>query len=252
MASAHTAPVGAPAVNMAAPTATEEPSVSEEVYSFPPVSLIADEKALEEESCSSEDEGGPRRVSFRTDEVESKEIASLLQADFDESGDDDDDEQEDDDEEIEEDVAEREATSNFSSGSPASTQLSAEPQTVIEEESDDEENTNRGLELKTCKERQQRKFLILKCVLKCQEQYNGDQLANVSRICNKWAQEAARIQGAIDYEEVYRCYKPNQIKKEIPNMSLYPLPLKRKQPSSSATEKDNDNTRRVRARTAES
>ena len=215
------------------------------------------------------EEEGPRRVSFRNDEVlgPSKprpccqaaksmlELASLVQLsqeaqDFSDSEDEGEDaEDEDEGQDDHDDVKLEEPKA----------QAIPEEETQAESfpaAAEAEEDTDRGLELKTSKERQQRKFVVLKCLLKYQHQcQTPEQLAHIARICNRWATDAARIQAVNDYQHVYALKAATSaataasMELTLPDMNTYPLPVKRKQPSSTPSSTTSNCSRNVRRRT---
>lgn len=65
-------------------------------------------------------------------------------------------------------------------------------------------NTNqRGLEQRTCLERQRRKYLTLKCVVRGQHGLDEDSLAKLSLRCSKWATELAHEEASRDFVHAY-------------------------------------------------
>jgi hypothetical protein len=159
--------------------------------------------------------GACRRVSFRTNEIEQRELASLAESYLVvDDGEDETDEWED---------------------------------TVdVDEEEDEEEDAGRGFELKTSLERQTRKFTILKSIVRNQRKCSSEQLAMLARVCNKWAAAAAKLQASLDYQQVYRQSSRNSPSICLPDMAKYPMPFKQKRPADD--EEQDINQRRVRCR----
>lgn len=130
----------------------------------------------------------PRRVSFRTNEVEyAKEIALLLQSE--------------------------ESDADCHKRSP------------LHEE---EEDCQRGFELKRSLERQHRKFTILKSIVKNQRQCSPEYLGRLARVCSKWAAATARVQADWDFQDAYFNAKAALPSRTLPSMKDYPMPLKKR------------------------
>ena len=62
----------------------------------------------------------------------------------------------------------------------------------------------RGLESRMCLERQRRKYLTTKAVVRAQSKLNPERLAALSMRCTRWAALLAREEGARDYIRAYR------------------------------------------------
>jgi hypothetical protein len=160
-----------------------------------------------------------RRVSFRTHEVEQRDIASLAECYL--GGDDDEGETD------EGCTICKQRAARCRDNEPFLLQLD-----VDEEGESDEEDTDRGLELQTSLERQTRKFTILKSIVGNQRKCNPQQLASLARICNKWAAAAAKVQAELDYQHVYQSASRNSLSSTcLPDMAAYQLPFKQKRPS---------------------
>jgi hypothetical protein len=187
---------------------------------------------LEEYNAS----GACRRVSFRTTEIERREIASLAESYL---------VVDDDEDETDEwcDICKRRAA-----GCCDNKPLILQVDTVVvdEVEEDEEEDSDRGLELKTSLERQTRKFTILKSIVRNQRKCSPEQLAMLARVCNKWAAAAAKVQAELDYQQVYRQSSRNSPTISLPDMATYLMPFKQKRPSDD--EEQDINQRRVRCR----
>jgi hypothetical protein len=105
---------------------------------------------------------------------------------------------------------EDEYSSDSSSDSSSSSAVASEPLTLTcsdenSDENDDEEST-RGLEARCCLERQRRKYLTNRCIVRAQKQLSGEQLAMLAQRCTSWAATLAAQEGARDY---YRAYNKN-------------------------------------------
>jgi hypothetical protein len=61
----------------------------------------------------------------------------------------------------------------------------------------------RGLEARCCLERQRRKYLTNKCIVRAQSKVSGEQLALLAQRCTAWAAELAAREGARDYFRAY-------------------------------------------------
>lgn len=61
----------------------------------------------------------------------------------------------------------------------------------------------RGLEQRSCLERQRRKYLTMKCVVRGQHALDEDRLAELSLRCTKWAGELAYEEAARDFVHAY-------------------------------------------------
>lgn len=61
----------------------------------------------------------------------------------------------------------------------------------------------RGLEQRSCLERQRRKYLTMKCVVRGQHGINDERLAELSLRCTRWAAELAQEEGARDFVHAY-------------------------------------------------
>mmetsp|Transcript_11584 Transcript_11584/g.25896 ORF Transcript_11584/g.25896 Transcript_11584/m.25896 type:complete len:217 (+) Transcript_11584:202-852(+) len=61
----------------------------------------------------------------------------------------------------------------------------------------------RGLESRACLERQRRKILANKCIVRAQSQLEGDRLAALARRCTRWAAEIAQEEAARDYARAH-------------------------------------------------
>ena len=61
----------------------------------------------------------------------------------------------------------------------------------------------RGLEQRFCLERQRRKFLANRVVVRAQVQMKGDRLAEFAEKCTSWAAQLAVTEGARDFERAY-------------------------------------------------
>ena len=182
----------------------------------------------------------PRRVSFRTSEIEQRQIASLFLAKSSLVADDDDDEGEAHESS---DVCEHgaAAVACCDNNKPLLQNIILAEE---EEEEEDEQDTDRGFELKTSLERQTRKFTILKSIVKSQHKCSPERLAMLARVCNKWAAEAAMAQGELDFQHVYQTTTTIS-KHSLPNMSGFPLPFRKKR---SAEDNEDPTARRVRSR----
>jgi hypothetical protein len=139
-----------------------------------------------------DDSAAPRRVSFRTNEVEyAKEMASLLECHDD-------------------------------------TDSKRSALHVEEEEEEEEEDCQRGFELKRSMERQHRKFTIIKSIVKNQNQCGADHLGKLARACSRWAMAAARVQAQWDFEDAYFSGLGLPMARTLPSMENYPMPLKKR------------------------
>ncbi|CAB9526524.1 expressed unknown protein [Seminavis robusta] len=169
----------------------------------------------------------PRRVSFRTNEIEQQRIAFLVQSTL-----------------VEDDEEDETDCQNIS-------KTISSPLVVKEEE----ETTSRGLELKTSPARQTRKFTILKSIVKNQKHCSPEQLSKLARVCNRWAAVAAKAQADQDFHDVYQPSSAAAAAPQIPDMARYPMPFKKnsssskRSSSSSSSSSQEEHTRRVRART---
>lgn len=61
----------------------------------------------------------------------------------------------------------------------------------------------RGCEARSCLERQRRKYLTMKCVVRGQHGLDEERLAQLSLRCTKWAAELAVEEGARDFAYAY-------------------------------------------------
>ena len=61
----------------------------------------------------------------------------------------------------------------------------------------------RGLEQRSCLERQRRKYLTMKCVVRGQHGLDEERLAQLSLRCTKWAAELAVDEAARDFAQAY-------------------------------------------------
>lgn len=68
----------------------------------------------------------------------------------------------------------------------------------------------RGLEARSCLERQRRKYLTMKCVVRGQHGLDDERLAQLSLRCTKWAAELAVEEGARDFVHAYLEGEPNK------------------------------------------
>jgi hypothetical protein len=89
---------------------------------------------------------------------------------------------------------------------------------------------SRGLEQRSCLERQRRKYLTTKCIVRGQHGLEPERLAQLSLRCTKWSTELATEEAARDFMHAYYEDEPESIKR--------------------ASEEIYENNRRVRARFA--
>ena len=68
----------------------------------------------------------------------------------------------------------------------------------------------RGLEQRSCLERQRRKYLTLKCVVRGQHGLDDEHLASLSLRCTKWAAELAVEEAARDFVHAYYEEQPSE------------------------------------------
>lgn len=61
----------------------------------------------------------------------------------------------------------------------------------------------RGLEQRSCLERQRRRYLTMKCVVRGQHGLDDERLAELSFRCTKWAAELAKEEAARDFVHAY-------------------------------------------------
>ena len=62
---------------------------------------------------------------------------------------------------------------------------------------------SRGLESRVCTERQRRRYLATKCVVRAQSKLMPDRLAGLSMRCTQWAADLAQKEATLDYERAY-------------------------------------------------
>jgi len=214
----------------------------------PTTAAVAKDLTVATSTATTSSTSSVRRVSFRTNELEeAKTIASSL-VDFADSDYDDDD---DDDEEEDckpasivcrplQGQAATAATTSSSSAAPSSTTsaapASAAP-TTTSHTTTSHTTCTRGLELKYSVPRQKRKFTILRSIVKNQRRCSWDQLGLLARKCNVWATHAARVQGLLDYQDASEAKALSR--RPLPDMALYPLPLKDKRSSISSSSSSN-------------
>ncbi|KAL7580329.1 hypothetical protein ACA910_004362 [Epithemia clementina (nom. ined.)] len=70
----------------------------------------------------------------------------------------------------------------------------------------------RGLESRVCTERQRRRYLATKCVVRAQSQLSPERLAALSLRCTRWAGELAQQEALRDQERASSCGSSNQDK----------------------------------------
>ena len=61
----------------------------------------------------------------------------------------------------------------------------------------------RGLESRVCMERQRRRYLATKCVVRAQSRLSFERLADLSFRCTRWASELAQAEAVQDYRDAY-------------------------------------------------
>lgn len=91
----------------------------------------------------------------------------------------------------------------------------------------------RGLEFRTDRERQERKYWTNKVVVKAQHKYDANYLAKLYKRCSAWTKTAAMMAGSIDFYAAYDIPLPSS-GFDMPSMTDYPLPFRS---SSSAARK---------------
>ena len=64
-------------------------------------------------------------------------------------------------------------------------------------------DATRGLEARFCRERNRRKYLATKCVVRAQSKLTPDRLATLSSRCSKWAVDLAHTEAVRDYQRAY-------------------------------------------------
>ena len=72
---------------------------------------------------------------------------------------------------------------------------------------------SRGLEQRSCLERQRRKYLTMKCVVRGQHGLDEERLAQLSLRCTKWASELAVEEAARDFVHAYYEGEPEALNK---------------------------------------
>jgi hypothetical protein len=141
-----------------------------------------------------------------------------------------------------EDEYSSDSSSGSSSSSSDSSAAAAEPLTLTSLVEDDESH---GLEARCCLERQRRKYLTNRCIVRAQKQLSGEQLAMLAQRCTSWAAILAAQEGARDY---YRAYKNHPHKTDDDVVVVAATSAKR---SASISDDEGDaDSRRVRPRLA--
>ena len=113
------------------------------------------------------------------------------------------------------------------------------------------EDSVRGLEYRTSADRQTRKDLTIKCVLKAQTKTSSARtLAYVYHKCNAWTVDAAKVAAASDYSAAYDLPASDA---PIPPMANYPLPFRYRSHKKRTSEicSPSDPERRVRRKVIE-
>jgi hypothetical protein len=128
------------------------------------------------------------------------------------------------------------SSSSSSSTSSSSGRPSSPPAAVTAEPLLAATDQCRGLEARCCLERQRRKYLTNKCIVKAQSHLSPDQLALLSQKCTAWASELAAREGARDY---FRAYAKRRAPEEEEGAT-----------ASSPSPSSEEDGRRVRPRTA--
>jgi hypothetical protein len=107
----------------------------------------------------------------------------------------------------------------------------------------------RGLEQRVCGQRQRRRYLALRCVLKAQQKCPcSDFMGRVARKCTQWATDIAHLEGQHDYCDVYHPALKALLPK-VKDVPMYELPIqtKRKVECNNINNSDDSDDDSVRA-----
>lgn len=80
----------------------------------------------------------------------------------------------------------------------------SENNSSAEDDDEDDRRHSRGLEQRCCLERQRRKYLTNRCIVRAQKQLTPGQLAELARRCTLWASALAVEEGRRDYIRAYK------------------------------------------------
>lgn len=97
------------------------------------------------------------------------------------------------------------------------------------------DGTSRGLEQRCCLERQRRKYLATRCIVKAQSKLVGDRLAELAAKCTTWAAELAVEEAARDYSRAWNA-PSSAVKRTAQDASIV------------SDDSDSEDARRVRPR----
>lgn len=111
----------------------------------------------------------------------------------------------------------------------------------------DDNRCTRGLEHRISEERQRKKCLVMKAILKAQRRFknNPEKLALIAVKCTAWAREVALCTG---YRDFYLAYKPSMLHL-VPKVPRVEFPMISKKRSSSSSDEEELATRNKRQRT---